>query len=342
MQRAHRTAYRHVEHRRIALLVMCCALTALMLQVTPALCAEPVATFSIVAFDSVTGDLGVAVQSKFFAVGSVVPWARAGVGAVASQAFGNPTYGPRGLDLLAQGMYPDSVIQRLLADDPQREQRQVGIVDTSGRSAAFTGSECLPWAGHFVGRHFAVQGNILVSEETVQAMARAFHETDDMLGERLMRALEAGQEAGGDSRGMQSAAIVIVRTGGGYGGYTDRYCDLRVDDHKNPIAELRRVFTVWKVQALINEGYSLANAGDADASIAAGLKAIGLDSLSGESHYHLACYYSKAARFDEALRTLEQAILRDAAYARRAPDDPDFAPIKTDPRFLALTAETRE
>ncbi|MCU0611901.1 MAG: DUF1028 domain-containing protein [Candidatus Eisenbacteria bacterium] len=329
-------------HGEVVSFVAAFGLTALIVPSTSAICSEPIATFSIVAFDSVTGDLGVAVQSKFFAVGSVVPWARAGVGAVASQAFGNPTYGPLGLDLLSQGTEVHEAIRRLLADDPQREQRQLGIVDAAGYSAAFTGSECLPWAGHFVGRHFSVQGNILVSGTTVEAMAHAFQGTDDMLGERLMRALEAGQEAGGDSRGMQSAAIVIVRNGGGYGGYTDRYCDLRVDDHENPIAELRRIFNIWKVQALINEGYSLADAGKVEASITVGLKAVELDSLSGEAHYHLACYYAKATRFDEALRTLEQAILRDASYARRAPDDPDFAPIKTDPRFVVLTAPPEE
>ncbi|MBN1423263.1 DUF1028 domain-containing protein [Candidatus Fermentibacteria bacterium] len=299
---------------------------------------EPVATFSIVAFDSVTGDLGVAVQSKFFAVGAVVPWARAGVGAIASQAYGNPAYGPRGLDLLTSGLVVKEVIDELLSGDPQREQRQLGIVDGMGRSAAFTGAECLAWAGHRAGKGFSVQGNILVSEATVAVMAEAFSSTDDLLGERLMRALEAGQQAGGDSRGMQSAAMLIVRKAGGYGGYNDRYCDLRVDDHENPIAELRRIFDIWKVQALITEGYVRAEAGDTEGAISLGHRAVMADSVSGEPHYHVACYFSKAGRREEALGSLAQAIRRDSTLARRAPEDPDFAPLRADPRFIAMTS----
>ena len=208
---------------------------------------EPIATFSIVGFDPKTSELGVAVQSRFFAVGSVVPWAEAGVGAIATQAFGNTTYGPRGLELLRQGVPVSEVLDRLLKDDRDRERRQVAIIDARGQAAAFTGKDCMSWAGHELGENCSAQGNILVSEGTVQAMARAFRETEGMLGERLMRALEEGQKAGGDSRGMQSAAILIVKERGGYGGFNDRYCDLRVDDHQNPIAELRRLFGLWKV-----------------------------------------------------------------------------------------------
>jgi uncharacterized Ntn-hydrolase superfamily protein len=200
-----------------------------------------VATFSIVAFDPETGALGVAVQSKFLAVGSVVPWARAGVGAVATQALANYKYGPRGLELMAEGKTAGQTVEDLISADEDREHRQVGIVDGRGRTATFTGSECFEWAGGVTGEHYAAQGNILVGGETVEAMARAYEETGGDLASRLLSALDAGQEAGGDSRGKQSAALLVVREGGGYGGDNDRVVDLRVDDHPDPIRELIRI-----------------------------------------------------------------------------------------------------
>jgi len=303
----------------------------------PAGASEPIATFSIVGFDPETGDLGVAVQSKFFAVGSVVPWAKAGVGAVASQAFGNTTFGPRGLRLLEEGVPVQDVIARLLADDADRAQRQVGVVDAQGVSAAYTGSECMAWAGHESGPGYSAQGNILVSEETVKAMAEAFRTTDGVLGERLMRALEAGQAAGGDSRGMQSAAILIVREKGGYGGYNDTYCDLRVDDHADPIAELRRIFDMWKGEALIYEGYRLCDAGSWDEAFARGREAVAMAPDRGEPLYHLACYYSRAGRRETALAELSRAVALDPSLKARALEDPDFKPLRGDPDFLAMT-----
>jgi uncharacterized Ntn-hydrolase superfamily protein len=314
-------------------------LTVLLAVVADPFAEQPIATYSIVGYDPDTGDLGVAVQSKFFAVGSVVPWARAGVGAVASQAYGNPTYGPEGLDLLTKGFTVHGVLDALLADDPQREQRQIGIVDANGAAAAFTGSECQPWAGHQTGPNFSAQGNILVSEATVEAMAKAFTGTEGMLGERLMRALEAGQAAGGDSRGMQSAAMLIVREGGGYGGYNDRYCDLRVDDHKNPIAELRRIFDMWKEWALVLEGYRLCESGDWDGAFSRGLEAIAMKPTEGEPHYHLACYYSKAGKRDEAIAELATAVRLDSTLAPRAKQDPDFKPLYEDQDFLRITGD---
>jgi uncharacterized Ntn-hydrolase superfamily protein len=206
----------------------------------------PVATFSIVARDPRTGELGVAVQSRFLAVGAVVPWARAGVGAVATQAWANPTFGPRGLELLARGETPEAALARLLEEDPGRERRQVAILDAQGRAAVHTGKECLPWAGAAAGEGFACLGNILAGEEVVRAMARAFRETAGDLGERLLAALEAGQAAGGDARGQQSAALLVVRERAGYGGLTDRYRDLRVDDHPEPIRELRRIYELHR------------------------------------------------------------------------------------------------
>ncbi|KJE28315.1 hypothetical protein LG52_1167 [Geobacillus kaustophilus] len=201
-----------------------------------------VATFSIVAFDPTTGELGIAVQSKFLGVGAVVPWAKAGVGAVATQSYANTSYGPRGLEWMAKGKSAQETLELLVADDSERDLRQVGIVDAKGRSATFTGEKCYPWAGGITGPNYAAQGNILAGEETVRAMGRTFEQTKGPLAERLLKALQAGQVAGGDRRGQQSAALLVVKEGGGYGGYNDRYIDLRVDDHPRPIEELIRLY----------------------------------------------------------------------------------------------------
>jgi uncharacterized Ntn-hydrolase superfamily protein len=202
---------------------------------------EIVATFSIVAYDPGTETLGVAVQSKFLAVGALVPYARAGVGAVATQALANVTYGPRGLELMAQGKTAGKTIELLTEEDEEKAQRQVGVVDARGRAAAFTGEACHDWAGSLTGEHYAIQGNILAGRQVVEAMASAYEASNDDLAGRLLRALDAGQEAGGDPRGKQSAALLVVREGGGYGGGNDQLVDLRVDDHPEPIKELVRI-----------------------------------------------------------------------------------------------------
>ncbi len=208
--------------------------------------APPVATFSIVAFDTKTGELGIAVQSRLPAVGAIVPFAKAGVGAVATQSFANTRFGPLGLELLAAGKSPQEAIDEMIRTDPDRAERQLGIVDAQGRAASFTGDKCLDWAGSKTGENYTVQGNILAGPEVVQEMARAFETTDDILALRLLAALDAGQKAGGDRRGMQSAALLIVREGWGYDGQSDRFRDLRVDDHKAPIEELRRIYHVHR------------------------------------------------------------------------------------------------
>ncbi len=208
---------------------------------------KPIATFSIVAYDPRRQEWGVAVQSKFLAVGAVVSWARAGAGAVATQSYANLQYGPEGLQLMGEGLSAAETIARLTADDDNQALRQVGMVDGQGRAAAFTGEDCYDWAGHITGDGFACQGNILIPG-TVEAMAERFQQArDDGAGELadwLVSALAAGQEAGGDSRGRQSAAVLVVREGGGYGGNNDRYLDLRVDDHPQPIAELQRLLNL--------------------------------------------------------------------------------------------------
>lgn len=198
-------------------------------------------TFSLVAYDPANGDLGIAVASKFLAVGSVVPWAQAGVGAVATQSWANTSYGPRGLDMLKQGMSPDEVGKELTETDEHASQRQFGIVDAQGRAFTFTGGDCFHWAGGRIGKNYAAQGNILVGAQVVDALAETFESTRGDLAERLLNALAAGQAAGGDARGQESAALLVVRANGGYGGFNDRYIDLRADDHAAPIQELKRL-----------------------------------------------------------------------------------------------------
>jgi uncharacterized Ntn-hydrolase superfamily protein len=206
--------------------------------------AEVVSTFSIVACDLDAGQWGVAVQSKFLAVGSVVPWAEPGAGAVATQSYANPRYGPEGLALLRQGVGAQEVVDRLVADDDGRDQRQVGIVDAHGHAASFTGPGCHDWAGGRTGGCYAAQGNILVSADTVDALAETFETSRGLLAERLLECLAAAQAAGGDRRGQQSASLLVVERNGGYAGLSDSVVDLRVDDHAHPIEELRRLYEI--------------------------------------------------------------------------------------------------
>ncbi len=206
--------------------------------------APSISTFSIVGYDpgasgTMPAEWGIAVQSKFLAVGAIVPWAQAGVGAVATQSYANTSFGPEGLALMARGVSAQEALDQLIAQDEGHARRQVGLVDALGRAATFTGAECHAWAGGLTGRHYAAQGNILVSGATVEAMARAFEEAHGELADRLVAALAAGQAAGGDRRGQQSAAVLVVRAEGGYGGYNDRYLDLRVDDDPAPIDRLQ-------------------------------------------------------------------------------------------------------
>ena len=209
--------------------------------------AERVATYSIVACDLEAGQWGVVTQSKFLAVGSIVPWAAAGVGAVATQALANPRYGPDGLALLREGRSAEETIAALTEADEDRALRQVGVVDGEGRAATFTGDECHDWAGGRTGHCYAAQGNILVSEATVEALAVTFEQNAHLeLAERLLECLAAAQAAGGDRRGQQSASVLVVEKDAGYAKLSDTVVDLRVDDHERPIAELRRIFVLHR------------------------------------------------------------------------------------------------
>jgi len=232
-------------------------------------------TFSIAAADVDKGDWGIAVASKFPCVGAVVPWARAGVGAVATQSWANTSFGPEGLALMSAGVEASGALDRLLLGDDGREDRQVGCVDTSGRSATFTGSKCMDWAGGVAGDGFAAQGNILAGEAVVAELARAFVETEGDLCDRLLAALIAGDAAGGDKRGRESAALLVVREGGGYEGRNDRYIDLRVDDHADPINELVRIFEVWDESMLVRNDPLLESTPDLVADLQRRLASLG-------------------------------------------------------------------
>jgi uncharacterized Ntn-hydrolase superfamily protein len=287
-------------------------------------------TFSICGLDPATGEVGVAVQSKYFAVGSVVSWARAGVGAVATQAAGVAGYGPLVLDALAGGADPEEAIRAVLGSDEARETRQLGVVAADGRSAAWTGIECNEWAGHETGDGYAAQGNILAGEAVVADMARAFREGDGSLAERLVAGLEAAQAAGGDVRGQQSAAVYVERPGAGEetGELVDRVVDLRVDDHEEPIAELRRLLEIHLRWDYLKLAYGHRRAGRL--AEGADLIAEGLARYPDDPTllYYLACYESLAGRLDDALAHVRRALELDASLRPLAEGDPDLDALR--------------
>ena len=223
---------------------------------------RPTHTFSIVARDPATGQLGVAVQSHWFSVGSVVSWAEAGVGAVATQSFVDPAYGPRGLELMRGGLSPEQALTALTSVDDGREVRQVAFVDASGRVAAHTGTQCIAAAGHHVGDGYSVQANMMLNDRVVPAMAAAYEAATGDLAERMMQALEAAERAGGDIRGRQSAAMLIVKGSSTGRPWADRVLELRVEDHPDPLAELRRLITVHRAYEHMNAGDVAVENGD--------------------------------------------------------------------------------
>jgi uncharacterized Ntn-hydrolase superfamily protein len=286
-------------------------------------------TFSIVAVDRETGEIGCAVQSRYFSVGSVVPWVQAGVGAVATQAAGVAVYGRWALEQLESGAGPEAALEHVLADDPGRETRQLGIVTADGASAAFTGAECLDWAGQLTGDGFAVQGNILAGPEVVEEMVRAFQSSTGPLAERLVTSLAGGQAAGGDRRGQQSAAVVVERPGAGGESREgiDRICDLRVEDHAEPIAELSRLVQLWVGWDAQRRAHTHALRGEPGR--AADVLAAALAHREEPVLlYNLACYESLAGRADDAVGHVRRAIELDPSYRALAADDADFDPVR--------------
>ncbi len=296
----------------------------------------PVSTFSIVGRDSASGELGVAVASRFFAVGTVVPWAEAGIGAVATQSFANTSFGWRGLNLLDSGALPREVIDILLRNDDNPEKRQLGIVDDHGNSATYTGKECVGWAGGRNGPNYAIQGNILAAESVVTGMEKAFLETNGTLAERLYAALLAGDKNGGDSRGKQSAALVVVKEGTGYGGYTDLAIDIRVDDNPEPFKELGRLLDIAQVNYAWNEGWTLFTHKQYHEALPHIERAAKLAPDNAEVWYDLAVIRLAAGQKQQALDALQKALTLNPNLQKQAAADSDLETLHNIPDYEKL------
>lgn len=306
----------------------------------PPLAPPPVATFSIVAIDPANGDLGVAVASRYFSVGSVVPWALAGVGAIATQANVNVGYGPQGMDLLRQGLTAQQVLQKLLADDkfPGKDGRQVAIVDAHGSVAAYTGPNAPHWAGDRQGKTWSAQGNILVGPQVPEAMGRAFDGTKGELAERLYAALKAGDDAGGDSRGHQSASILVVRKGGGRNINNDRYVYVNVDDNPRPFEELRRLLDLNLAYLYEDASDRLAQKHDLAGALAAARTAERYGPSLPDAVENLAFLEYLSGDKATALADFERAKKLDPKFEKSFHDAlesaPELRPLKEDRGFL--------
>lgn len=296
-------------------------------------------TFSIVAVDESTGELGVAVASRFFAVGSVVPWAMADVGAVATQSLANTSFGWRGLALLEEGRSAAEAASLLLADDPEPTRRQFGIVSVSGDAYSYTGEDCVAWAGGRSGNGYAIQGNILTGESVVEEMERAFLGHPGTLAERLYASLVAGDKAGGDARGKQSASMLVVKRGAGYGGFTDRAIDIRVDDHPEPFIELGRLLQYAMMNYVWNQAWTLFQSGDAGASLPLMEKAAHIAPGKAEVFYDLAVIRLAAGNRGGALEALEQALILNPGLRHQAREDLDLSSLRGEDEFNELTNE---
>jgi uncharacterized Ntn-hydrolase superfamily protein len=294
------------------------------------------ATFSIVARDPETGELGVAVASRFFSVGSVVPYAKAGVGAVATQANANVTYGPRGLELLSRGATAEETMKVLLRGDANASSRQFGIVGADGTSVSYSGPECIAWAGGRSGPNYAVQGNILTGEAVVVAMEKAFLETKGTLARRMWAAMLAGDAAGGDSRGRQSASLLVVKEGAGYGGGNDRAIDIRVDDHTDPFRELGRLLDYAEMNYAWNEGWTAFTQKRFAEALVAQERAAKLGANVPEVIYDLAVIRLAAGKRAEALEALARALQMNPKLKTQAERDHDLDALRDDPGFKRL------
>ena len=326
---------------RILIMVSCIGVfspygTSLLAQCVDADEQKMIATFSIVARDSVTGELGIAVASRFFGVGVVVPWAKAEVGAVATQSYANTTFGWRGLELLEKGTTPEEIVEILVKGDDDPARRQFGIVAADGRSATYTGEQCLAWAGGRNGPDYAIQGNILVSEEVVTAMEKTFLESKGTLAERLYAALLAGEAKGGDSRGKQSAALLVVKKNAGYGGYTDRAIDIRVDDHAEPFKELGRLLKIAQVNYSWNEAWTLFTQKKYPEALPHMERSARLAPENAEVFYDLAVIRLANGKESEALEALEKSFSLNPKLRKQASEDSDLSGLKGNPEFEKL------
>ncbi|MGB7061422.1 MAG: DUF1028 domain-containing protein [Candidatus Zixiibacteriota bacterium] len=338
-----RFSYQTVLKRLMQITFMVCCIAVFSHCVTWSSCydadgdgQEAIATFSIVARDSVTGELGVAVASRFFGVGVVVPWAKAGVGAVATQSFANTTFGWRGLELLEKGATPEEIVEILVKGDDDPERRQFGIVAADGKSATYTGEKCLAWAGGRNGPDYAIQGNILVSEEVVTAMEKTFLESKGTLAERLYEALLAGEAKGGDSRGKQSAALLVVKKDAGYGGYTDRAIDIRVDDHPEPFKELGRLLEIAQVNYSWNEAWTLFTQKKYADALPHMERSARLAPENAEVFYDLAVIRLANGKESEALEALKKSLSLNPKLKKQAAEDSDLSGLKGNPEFEDL------
>jgi uncharacterized Ntn-hydrolase superfamily protein len=306
-------------------------------------------TFSIVALNPATNELGVAVQSRAFGAGAAVPYAKAGVGAVATQANANRSYGPKAIALLEQGLTPAEVVKKITDEDPGKLQRQVGVIDAKGRSAAYTsptidadGKDAQgnpAFAGSIQGKNYSVQGNTLAGQEVLTAMAKAFETTEGRLEDRLMAALDAGQSKGGDRRGMQSAGILVVRPVKDANMEVERVVDLRVDDAENPFKELHRLLDVRASNAHNQKSAQFAQQGNFAEAIAEQKIAIAMNPRSDQYHYTLAQRYAQAGEYLNALMELEIAAKALKKYRPQAGADPLFVKMKDYPEFKRFVEE---
>jgi len=297
---------------------------------------KPISTFSIVARDSVTGELGIAVASRFFSVGSVVPWAKADVGAVATQSFANTSFGWRGLELLEKGATPEEIVQIFQRSDKDFASRQFGIVAANGKSVTFTGEKCNAWAGGRSGPNYAIQGNILAGESVVTAMEEVYLNSKGTLADRLYAALIAGEKNGGDSRGKQSAALLLVKKNAGYGGFTDRAIDIRVDDHLEPFKELGRLLDFGQMNYSWNEGWTLFTQKKYSEALPHMERTAKIAPDNPEVLYDLAVIRLAAGKKDLALKALDKAISLNPKLKKQAQGDTDLYNLKNDPEFIKI------
>lgn len=295
-----------------------------------------VATFSIVGLDPETGELGVAVASKFFAVGSVVPWAKSKTGAVATQSFANTSFGWRAIELLEKGATPEQIKEILLQSDDNPESRQFGIVSAEGKSVTYTGKDCVPWAGGRAGRNYACQGNILTGEDVVIAMEETVLNTKGTLAERLYAALLAGNVKGGDSRGKQSAAMLVVKEKAGYGGYTDRAIDIRVDDHAEPFEELGRLLNYAQMNYLWNEAWTAYQENNYDIALPLMEKTAQAAPENPEVLYDLVVIQTAAGQIEEALKTMKRTIELSPKLKKQAEGDNAIKQLREQKEFNEL------
>src|SRR5262245_5295574 len=302
---------------------------------------RPVHTYSIVARDAATGELGVAVQSHWFSVGSIVSWAEAGVGAVATQSFVDPAYGPLGLEMMRRGKTAQQALDGLLASDPGEAVRQVAMIDAKGNVAVHTGKKCIPAAGHTSGEQFSVQANLMANDRVWPAMAKAFRETKGELADRMLAALDAAQAAGGDIRGQQSAAILIVSGMPTGKSWVDRKIDLRVEDHPEPLKELRRLVSVHRAYERMNNGDVAVEKGDIEGALREYRAAETLLPNNVEVQYWSAVSLANAGRLEESLKLFRAVFMREPAWVELTGRLPKVDLLKVEEATLARILSLR-